>query len=1362
MREVLSLDKASDIEDSYPLSPLQHGMLFNTLLEPGSGVDVEQLFCALLEDLDVPVFQRAWRRAIARHPVLRTSLRWENLEEPQQDVHTQVELPWQEQDWREAGTHDRDERLVEFLAADRRRGFDLTGAPLYRLTLLRWGRAEYRFIWTFHHSILEGRSYLLVLREVFAFYAALRSGRDIELPLPPPYRHYIEWLRERDFSRDETFWRMTLQGFTAPTPLAIEHAMGTVHDRRPGHGNFDLRLPAQITSELRALALGNRLTLNTVVQGAWALLLSRYSGEADVVFGVIRANRRATVAGAEAMVGLFLNTLPLRVRVNREAMLLEWLREVRSQWTAMHEHAHAPLAKVQGWSEVAHDRALFKSTVMFENFDMREDAHIRDGAAAGRRFDLALQTSYLLDLAAYDGSELRLRLDFDRRRIDAAAAARMLAHLRTLLCGIAARPQCKVRELELLDPAERHQLLVGWNQTGVEYPAGAGACLHELFEAQAGRTPAAVAVVFEHRHLTYDELNRRANRLAHHLREAGVGPDVPVAICAERSLEMVVGLLAVLKAGGAFVPVDPGYPAARVAFMLNDINAPVVLAQHTLIDLLPVPAAARVVDLDDARWTAAGNTANPPLAVTGANLAYIIYTSGSTGTPKGAMIPHRAIVNHLQWMHATFPLDANDAVLQKTEFSFDVAVWEFFAPLHVGARLVVARAGGHQDPAYLAQAIVDHRITVLQLVPSLLRMLLVTREFTNCASLRHVFCGGEVMTADLPRLFYAALDARLHNMYGPTEAAIDSLYYSVPPGHGGDAVPIGRPVANTHAYVLDAHREPVPVGVPGELYLGGAQVGCGYYNQPALSAASFIPDIFCAKAGGRLYRTGDLVRYLPDGNLEFLGRVDEQVKLRGFRIELGEIESALRQHPSVREVAVVMSGSTAPDQRLAAYVTVAGSPPAATELRSFLKQRLPEYMVPAALVVLDRLPLTANGKLDRQALPAPNSQLHETARDHIAPRRRTEQLLADIWASLFQLSAIGVRDNFFDLGGDSLMLVALIDKINRRLGVSVSVPQLFRNPTLEQMALVIDRQRPRLLQPAVYRLKEGRSAPAVYFIYAGPDEYHLAQRMQAGHDVLGIQVPWPLAWREAVAANQQAAFPDMQQLVALYVTALSSHAKSSSCVVAGHSFAGLIAFEVARQLQQQGARVELVMLIDTWARLPGHYEIAACNLRNCWRASSGKPAGRRIIPALAARLRRSLSIARLLLRQEKNRARDFWRRIAPISNQLTTLTDEQGMPLDGELLTRLYAKLREDYRPQPLDARGILFRAGAADDYAAARELDPQLGWKNLFGRGLEVVPVSGDHLSIIRGRDSPLAPALDRILERDWPDRTGVPPARG
>jgi amino acid adenylation domain-containing protein len=1344
---------ARRIEAAYPLSPMQQGMLFQSLLAPGSGVYVEQLLCDLEELVDEAALRQAWATVIGRHPVLRTNFRWADRDEAQQEVHAEVELPWQLLDWSAIAEAERETRLAEFLKADRARGFNMAHAPLLRLTLLRFSEGKSRLIFTFHHALLDGRSFALILREVFAHYEAFRAGKELTLEPPKPYRDYIGWLQEQDFSKAEGFWRTLLKGFTAPTPLVVDHVSSADAKTEIRKGDQEIRLSAGTTSALRALAEENELTLGTIVQGAWSLLLARYSNETEVVFGVTRACRRSTIEGAEAMVGVFINTLPLRVRVTPEAALVSWLKELRAQSIALRAYEHTPLEKVQRWSEIPAGTPLFETILVFENFDLNSLLRSQGGAWTRRAFRLFEQTNYPLILAAYAGDELCLKIGFDRRRLADAAVGRMLGHLQTLLEAIARglrqRPLGPLRDLPLLTPAESRQLLVEWNRTQADYPTDS--CVHELFEAQVERTPDAIAIVFEGEHLTYRELNNRSNRVAHHLRKLGVGPGVLVGLCMNQSLDRIVGLFGVLKAGAAYVPVDPAYPAARVAFMLDDANAPVVLTQRSVRETLPARQATKAVCLDSPEWTSpCEDVVNPKRIGISADLAYVIYTSGSTGHPKGAMIPHRAVVNVMSWMQSTFPSDERDCVLHQISFSFDPSVLEILTPLLAGGRLVLARPHGHQDPGYLVRTIVRHRVTILHLVPSTLRMLLEVPDLKACRSLRHVFCGGDVLTQDLARRFFELLDAQLHYVYGPTEAAITSVFYSIPRDCSDEIIPIGRPVANTQAYVLDGHRQPVPIGVPGELYLGGAQVGRGYLNRPDLTAERFVVDPFNDACEARLYKTGDRVRRLPDGAIAFLGRVDRQVKIHGHRIELGEIETVMRLHPAVQEGVVAVREDAPGDRRLIAYVRPQRcSPTLLSELRMLLKERLPPYMIPSAFVLVDAFPVTPNGKLDVTALPPPEAGSFESEERELRapPRTPTEEILAGIWREFLKVKQVSVDDDFFELGGHSLMLTQMIHRINLAFGVSLGVPELFHNPTVEKLAKIIAAQQPITRRgPRAFQLQQGKGERPVYFIYAGPNEFRLAQLMGESYPTFGIEAPWPITWLQALANNQVSAFPSLEQLIAPYLAVLRSHARPSSCLLAGHSFAGLIAFEVAHRLQEQGDKVDLVILFDTWAKYPTAREVAWRQWRRNWKRDPDQSSADQLSQSFGLRLKHSWLVTQWMLMQE---ARAVYRALVPRRGERgpSNMVDEQGAPVPWEHIEKLYVKILESYRPRPLNARGILFRSEPPDE-KYPRAFDDSLGWSNLFAGGLKIIPVPGDHYSAIREQNHVLVRSLVREMD--------------
>jgi amino acid adenylation domain-containing protein len=825
-----------------------------------------------------------------------------------------------------------------------------------------------------------------------------------------------------------------------------------------------------LTAALSELGRREDATLFMVLLAAFDVLLARWSGQDDVVVGTPIAGR--TRAETEELIGLFVNLLALRGEVADDPGFATLLRRVKEAALAAYGHQELPFEKLVEALHPVRDlgrHPVFQ--VMFSLQNVPGEELALPGLMVSRidperpvtQFDLMLVMQQTPDGLA---GQFQYATDL----FDAATIERLADHFVRLLSGIVAEPQRRVSELALLGEAERHQLVSEWNDTAVAYPQEHG--LHELFAAQAARTPDAVAVTYEDQALSYGELEARANQLAHHLRRRGVGPETVVGVCAERSLEMVIGLLGILKAGGAYLPLDPGYPAERLAYMLADAHAPVLLTQAALIARLPGHDAqgVQVVRLD-ADWPAiAAEPATAPASGVGPdNLAYVIYTSGSTGRPKGVMNTHRGIVNRILWMQDAYRLSAADRVLQKTPFGFDVSVWEFFWPLAFGARLVVARAGGHQDPAYLGEAIERAGVTIAHFVPSMLQAFLEAGEPSRCGSLRDVMCSGEALAVETQNAFLERLPARLHNLYGPTEAAVDVSAWRCAATAAAASVPIGRPISNIALYVLDRHGEPVPVGVAGELHIGGIGVARGYLGRAGLTAERFVPSPF--GSGERLYRTGDLARWRADGVLEFLGRLDFQVKLRGLRIELGEIEAALLSYGAVAQAVVVAREEAGGEKRLVGYVVAAdGATPDIGDLRAHLRRTLPDYMVPQAFVVLDRLPLTPNGKLDRRALPAPEAS---ASRDYVAPRNEVEAKLAGIFAEVLRLERVGINDNFFELGGDSIRATRAITRVQQEFHLGVPLRTLFESPRTVELA---DR---------IETLKWVTTAPA---ISAAPDQ----------------------------------------------------------------------------------------------------------------------------------------------------------------------------------------------------------------------------------------------------------------------------------
>ena len=1040
-----------DAEDIYPLTPLQQGLLFHSLYEPQSGVYIEQLSCLLRGHLDHTAFLNAWEMVIARSTPLRTAFVWKELDSPMQFVLPGKTPPITECDWRNESESNQQERLREFLRNDRLTDFDLTQPPLMRLALIRTADDARYLIWTHHHIVLDGWCLPLILDDLFACYAFCKGGQDPGKPKSQPYRNYVAWMLSQDQAAAERYWRQTLAGMTSPTPLPTGHSSNTAQPDQ-GYGMHRLTISAARTSALQAYASTERITVNTLVQGAWALLLSRYSGEADVLFGTTVSGRSADIPGIETMLGLFINTLPLRVAVSPDAVVQSWLRGLLQQNAELRQYEQTSLAQIQNWAQMPRGSRLFDSVLVFDNHPTDRTLNDRGAEFTAHDVQLEGQTNYPLTVNVIPGDSLCFLLSYQRNQFSQEQVMRLAEHLDVALHQLLAPPQTRLSAIGVLEAEERRQIVETWNATARGYATGA--TVPELIYAQVQRTPDAIAVRLDEQVLSYRELWGRSAALAAEFRRSGVGPDVLVGICAERSLELVIGLVAIWQAGGAYVPIDPWYPADRIAYMLADAAPAVLLIQPALRERLP-QFTGFCLELSADEPVEAEGALPPPTAVRLDHLAYTIYTSGSTGRPKGAGNTHGGLLNRLQWMQEYFHLTPADRVLQKTPVGFDVSVWELFWPLMTGAELVLAQPEEHKDGLRLTERIVTQKITTVHFVPPMLQAFLETPGVEACAgTLRRVICSGEALGDAVQRHCWAKLPGvGLHNLYGPTEAAIDVTAWPCAPTAPADPVPIGRPIANTQIYLLDRCGAPVPVGVAGELHIGGVNVARGYHQRPALTAERFVPDAFSPEPGRRLYRTGDLARYRPDGAIEYLGRLDHQVKIRGVRIELGEIESCLQQHPAVQEAVVVAQETAAGNKRLVAYVVWrAGQTGESEPLRHWVGERLPEAFVPSVLVSLAALPSTQNGKVDRKALPVPDLQAGG-AQPYEEPVTESERILAAIWADVLGQPRVGRRDNFFELGGDSINTLQVLARAHQR-GVKLTPKQLFEHPTVAEAAAV--------------------------------------------------------------------------------------------------------------------------------------------------------------------------------------------------------------------------------------------------------------------------------------------------------------------
>jgi amino acid adenylation domain-containing protein len=1043
---LVPIDRSSHLPLSFP----QQRLWFLDRMEPGNPIYNIAGAVTMRGDLDQHALEESLRIIIDRHESLRTAFKDVNgtpnaVVQPLGDwVITRVSL-------RDVPEGARQVEVFRLAATESQRPFDLSRGPLVRATLYELGPGDYVLLVIMHHIAADGWSLGVFVRELSRLYPAFLDGQANPLePLALQYGDYADWhrrwLESGVLASELPYWKRTLASPLPVTELPLDHTRPPIQTRH-GHRSVFM-IPEQLTEQLKQFSAHEQVTLFMTLFAAFQVLLYRYSGQQDVVVGTAVANRdRPELAN---LIGFFVNNLVLRTDLSGNPTVRECLARVRQVALDGFVHQDVPfdrLVEVLRPARTLDRSPLFQTMFILQNWPLT-DLELPGVLVSPLEFDAGL-SRFDLSIEAVEKANtntLQFTFEFNHDLFDAASIARMQRHYQTLLEAMIAHPEQTIGTLPLLTPDERQQLLVEWNDTAAPYPDTR--CVHHLIEAQAEQTPDAEAVRFGEVSLTYRELIRRANQLAHRLRALGVGPDTLVGVSVDRTHEMVVALLGVWKAGGAYVPLDPSYPTERLAFMAQDAGLRALITEASLLGAVPDPGCPVLcLDRDRADIVSQPET-TPAVDATPTQLAYVIYTSGSTGRPKGVLLEHRSVVNFLSSMQRTPGLANTDCLFSVTTLSFDIAGLELYLPLITGARVVLASRTVASDGMLLAEAIRESGATVMQATPATWRLLLESgwREGQGLKLL----CGGEALPRQLATDLLAT-GAELWNMYGPTETTIWSTTYRVDPDR--DPVPIGRPIANTMLYVLDEHRNPVPVNVAGELYIGGAGLARGYHHRPELTAERFVANPFVSEPGARMYRTGDQVRYRADGTVEYMGRLDTQVKVRGFRIELGEIESVLATHERVRQAVVVVREDVPGDQRIVAYlVTSPGAPLTMTELRTWLSDRLPQFMIPSAVVQLGQLPLTPNGKVDRKALPAPQGMAHESSTPFVSPHNAVEGAVADIWRTILRVDRVGTNDNFFDLGGHSLLVVQLQSKLRERFQSEVSLMELFRRPTVAAIA----------------------------------------------------------------------------------------------------------------------------------------------------------------------------------------------------------------------------------------------------------------------------------------------------------------------
>jgi amino acid adenylation domain-containing protein len=1046
--------------DSAPASFAQQRLWFLWQLELGDASYNVPRALRLKGALDVDSLRRSLAEIVERHEVFRTH--FASADGELRQIITTDSIPLVVIDLSQLPQNECEAQTARLIAAEAARPFDLEQGPVMRTSLLRLSEQEHVLLLTSHHIVSDAWSADILFRELSELYHAFASGRPSPLaPLPLQYADFAEWQRDwlqgPVLAAQLAYWKKQLAGITDALALPTDRPRPAVQTSSGAYQQ--LTLPRVLSEQVSELSRRAGVTNFMTLLAAFDVLLTRCTGQDDIVVGSPIAGRNHEEI--ERLVGFFVNTLVLRTELSGNPSFAEVLRRVREVALEAYAHQEMPFEKLV--EELEPERSLGHSPLFQVMFAMHHAAqselNLRDLTIEQIRTETNTSKFDLSLFVAEEGNSLTCIAEYNTDLFDAETIVRLLEHYQRVLEAAVANADQPISELPLLTAAQRNRLVIEWNDTAAAIPDGT---IASLFEAQAERTPDAVALKFGDQQLKFTEVNNRANQLANHLRRLGVGSEVRVAICLERSPEMIVGLLAILKAGGAYVPLEPTYPAERIAFILADSQATLMVTQDGFADSTSVTNVSMICLDRDWPEIARESTENLPFVTTAENAAHLIYTSGSTGLPKGVLSSHCASVNRFAWMWRTYPFGADEVCCQKTALSFVDSIWEIFGPLLQGVPLVIIPDETVKDPARFVAALSANSIARLVLVPSLLRVMLELGEglAAQLANLRYCVCSGETLPVDLAESFREQIPAtKLINLYGSSEVAADVTCYEVKSVDGLSAIPIGRPIANTQMYLLDANLQPVPVGVVGEIYAGGAGLARGYLNCAELSAEKFAANPFESEAGARLFRTGDLGRYLPDGNIEYHGRRDNQVKVRGFRIELGEVEAQLASHPQVQQAIVVARDDKRGDKQLVAYVVAASAAPTPNELRKHLRRKLPEHMIPATFVLLEALPLTASGKVNRLALPAPDRDHQSANEDFVAPRTQTEELLAGIWAGVLDTPEIGVNDDFFSLGGHSLLLARVAARIREAFQVEVPLRTLFEASSVAALAERIDAAR---------------------------------------------------------------------------------------------------------------------------------------------------------------------------------------------------------------------------------------------------------------------------------------------------------------
>ncbi len=1322
-----TISEKNDIEAIYPLSPLQEGLLFHALYAPLSDQYSTQLQWHYEGPLDSKALKQAWEDIIKNHAIFRTHFLWEEVDQPLQIVKREASLNWSEVDWRMIPTEEQMGMLSSYLEEDRKRGFDMSRPCLMRCHLICLGEESYEFIWTHHHILLDGWSVPLVLEELNQRYLSIKGGKQPSLRVSPSYENYISWIQQQDKEEAKSFWQDQLQGIEEPTPLRIHYSQSQLDSHKV---ITDLReqkfaFTETLTDESHAFAKRHYITLSTLLQMAWGTVLSKYSGHEDVMFGTTVSGRSADLPYVENMIGLLINTLPLRIRLEKNLKVTDQLLRLHRQVQEVNHFSYVGLNDIQSWNKVPSETPLFYSLVVLENYPAEESTIVEATNLKRSSFQFHEKTNYPLTLVIIPGRQITFKVIYDGECFSDESIKHLLDHIQEITKWLMAHPDAPLRDAQLITNQERHQIMAEWNQTNVSFPAEKA--LYELFEEQVRKNSSAVAVISARGNLTYGEIYCRANRIAHALKSHGAQPNQLVGILMEKGWEQVVACLAVIQSGAAYLPIDPTWPKARIQEILLQGNVDIILSQQDILKHLSKEKTLEsklsfAVD-DEALWEEYSE-ASLSSQQKSDDIAYVIFTSGSTGKPKGVVISHRNVINTLFDMNERFGVRSHDKVFALSNLSFDLSVYDIFGLLLRGGTIVFPEANALKEPDHWLKLLNTNNVTIWNTVPMLMQMLVdyieqqPEAEYTSAReSLRLVLLSGDWIPLDLPekiqRLFPKS---RVISLGGATEGSIWSILYPINQvDKSWTSIPYGRPMANQKMYVLDSTLEHCPIYMPGDLYIGGVGVALGYWQDEEKTSASFI---YHEGMKERLYRTGDYGRWLPDGCIEFMGRKDTQVKIGGYRIELGEIEAILGAHDEISQCAVTVHTENNQKQLIAYYVPNKNAAITQADLNSYMRGQLPSYMVPSVFIPLENLPLTDNGKVDRKALPEP--QILPTAQKSTQPRDQIEFQLQRNWKDLLNIECIDIHEDFFKLGGHSLLAVRLISQIKKCFGISFPVAWVFIQNTIEKQANIIRYQKEKVAYEPILAFNTKGSKKPLIFVHPG---HGGAESYVEFSNLLSADQPF-YAVESHDLYSPEPFIESIEALAAKYIDHIKAVQSKGPYHLGGWSFGGLIAFEMAQQLTRQGDKVEAVYLLDTF-------------LLN------------------KEEKKQQLVINKII--KEIMKKNTFYNQLPPEYRKRV------------EQASSIQAKSMASYEAHPYPGRIVLFKAKKIWTFSEIKQTEKVKDFRKYMDKAfskekngwepyvtyLETIKVEGDHQSIMKGESLKI---IARIIEEDMKKEATYP----